>query len=57
MPEPIIIPFRKRRYTFQVNCEGVIRTITITAETQEVAEEKAKSKNPGCDVKFMWVHD
>lgn len=57
MPDPKIIPFTKKRFTFQVNCEGIVRTITISAETREVAAEKAKSKNPGCEITFLWVHD
>ncbi len=55
--DPKIIPFIKKRYTFQVTCEGIISTLTISAETREVAEQKARSKHPGCEIYFLWVHD
>lgn len=57
MPEARIIRLQLKRYTFMVNCEGLMRTVTIAAETQMAAIEKAIKENPGCEVKFLWAHE
>ena len=45
------------RYTFEINCEGMIRTTTITAESKSEAERIVKEKNPHCNIRFLWRHD
>jgi len=45
------------RYTFEINCEGMIRTTTIAAESKPEAEKIVKRENPGCDIKLKWMHE
>jgi len=45
------------RYTFEINCEGMIRTTTITAESKSEAEKIVKRENPECDIKLKWMQE
>ena len=57
MPDARIIRLQLKRFTFMINCEGSLRTVTIAAETQLAAVEKAIKENPGCEIRFLWAHD
>jgi hypothetical protein len=45
------------RYTFEINCESVIRTVTIVSESKSAAEKIAKRENPNCNVQPKWEHN
>ena len=47
----------KKRFTFQVNCQGIVRTVTVAADSREAAGQKVESMNPGCEIRFLWAHD
>jgi hypothetical protein len=45
------------RYTFEINCEGMIRIVTIQAESKAEAEKIVKIENPDCNIKLKWMHE